>query len=399
MTDKLFQKDSYLFSFTATVVEITKRVEGYGIILNRTAFYPESGGQLADKGTLDGIPVEDVQKEGEESIIHFCHSWNVKEGDSIKGVVDSEFRLGNMRRHTGQHILSGSFLNIADARTVSAHLGAVESTIEIDTDKLTDEQIRLIEADANRIIMRNDPIEIGFVEKAKLSELKVRKIPDREGVFRIVKIGEHDNTACGGTHCHVTGEVGMVKIISKEKIREHYRFTFLAGLDALEDYRLKNDITGKLSVLLTCHYTDLPETVEKLNNNNIKSRREIGRLNRELQPYEAEKLRENAREYGNTKVISGHYHDYNPKAMKNLALYLGEFDNSLNILVDNDRMIISVAENVSIKAGDLAKLFISEFGGKGGGNKTLAQIGRIPTEELKNNIMKFIDMIGDKLDG
>jgi len=397
MTKKLYQDNSYLFEFESEVAEVTRDKGGFRIGLRETAFYPESGGQLYDFGTLDGFEVINVQKTEDEEVVHFCREWKAEVGEKVSGKIDAPRRLENMRKHTGQHILSGAFLRHAGAATVSAHLGEVESTIEIETDKLTEEQVRIAELEANRVVMQNVPVEIGYYNREQLQEMKVRKIPDREGIFRIVKIGEHDQTACGGTHCRSTGEVGMIKIIASENIRGHQRFTFLTGEAALADYALRGDVTSRLSVTLTCHVRDLSNSIEGLLEENKRLRFEVGRLNKELMPVEAEKLIKKAVTAERFRIIHGSYPDSDMQTLKNLALYLTEADGNFIILSERDKIIIAVSPDIPIKAGEAAKLFCEKFGGKGGGNPAIAQVGRIPSDKLNEYIEGFIEIIRDEI--
>lgn len=397
MKRKLYQDDSYLFEFEAKVTSVKKADGKYIIRLDQTAFYPESGGQLSDRGTLDGRKVVDVQKTEDEDVVHYCREWSASVGQTVKGIVDSGFRLANMRKHTGQHILSGAFLKTAGTATVSAHLGEKEATIEIDTDSLTETQIRDAELYANRIVISNQPVGIEYFDQEELKNIKVRKIPDREGTFRIVRIGDHDQTACGGTHLRATGEVGMIKIISVEKIRGHQRFTFLTGDGAVNDYWEKNEVANQLAAMNTCHFRDLPGIVEKLSEQNTELRREVGRLNREMMPYEAERLLGNAISAGGLTIVVGRFQDYDSRAMKELALYLAESENRINVLADRDRLLITVSENVTFKAGSLAKLFTGKFEGKGGGNPTIAQVGRIPSDKMEKYLNEFLSLIREEI--
>ena len=238
MTEKYYLDDSYLFEFTGRIRDIRKKDAGYEIILDATAFYPESGGQLCDTGHLDARQVINVFENDAGDIVHVCLDWSAPVDSEVTGRIDRERRLDNMRKHTGQHILTQSLIQTVKAKTVSSHLGDEESTIELSIDSITDDDIFESEKLANDTVMQNLPVKISYHERSELEKLGVRKIPERQGRYRIVQVGDFDCTACGGTHCRRTGEVGPIKIISQEKIRGHIRVTFLTGRQAIIDYHL-----------------------------------------------------------------------------------------------------------------------------------------------------------------
>jgi alanyl-tRNA synthetase len=243
---RLYYNDSYLFEFESVVETVLKR-EYYEIILRESAFYPESGGQLFDTGSLNDFKVTSVYVNENDEVVHCCEKWSGVSGQKVFGRINRERRLDNMRKHTGQHILSQAFLRIASAETVGAHLGEIESTIELDSPELAESNLKAIEFLANDIIMRNLPVVISYHDFNELGELGVRRIPERQGEYRLVGISDFELTACGGTHCAFTGEIGLLKIVAQEKIRSHSRITFLCGHHSVNDSYLKNKVINKLT--------------------------------------------------------------------------------------------------------------------------------------------------------
>ncbi|UCD16346.1 MAG: alanyl-tRNA editing protein, partial [Candidatus Zixiibacteriota bacterium] len=194
MTRKLYLDNAYRFSFESGVIAVHESESGFEVILDTTAFYPESGGQLFDLGTLDGAAVFNVVENDRGEVIHLVDRWDAAIGQTVRGEIDHVRRLDNMRKHTGQHILSRAFIETACADTVSAHLGQSESTIELSAEAIGPNEIEDAESLANEIVWQNLPVKIAYCEREKLKHLPVRKIPEREGHYRIIQVGEFDYT-------------------------------------------------------------------------------------------------------------------------------------------------------------------------------------------------------------
>jgi len=397
MSDRLYQNDAYLFEFEAIVKSIENKNSHFEVILDKSAFYPESGGQNFDTGTLDGKPVIGVYSNENDLVVHHCENWEAEVGQKVIGTIDKDRRIGNMRKHTGQHILSQAFLRIASADTVGAHLGDTESTIELDTLRLTEDDLKAVEEKTNDIIMQNLPITISYNEYDKLSELGVRRIPKRQGTFRLVGIGDFELTACGGTHCANTGEIGLLKIVSMETIRKHTRITFLCGFDLLRDYYQKHAVLEKLANRFTCHYSGLENSINKLADYNSNLKKEIGSLRKELMPYQMQKLKDKAIDLSGIKLISEQYSDYEFTTLKDMALNITKDFESIVLFSTEDKLIISVSDGIKYNASLLTKLFIKHFGGRGGGNPVIAQIGGIATDDMDLTLSKFTDLIKEKI--
>ncbi len=398
MSERLYYNNSYLFEFEAVVESVVKQDSYYEIILDKSAFYPESGGQNFDTGTLDNKKVIGVYIGDNDQVVHHCEKWDAEKGQKIIGKIDKERRMASMRKHTGQHILSQAFLRVASADTVGAHLGDTESTIELATLNLSNEILRDTELMTNDIIMQNLPVKISYNEYEKLAELGVRRIPDRRGKFRLVGIGDFELTACGGTHCAFTGEIGLLKIVGLEKIRNHTRITFLCGHDAARDYYQKNEVIEKLTNRFTCNFGNLENSIIKITDYNEYLKKEVGRLQKELLPYQLQKLKENAIEISGIKIIYKIYSNYDFKSLKDLALSITKAFKSIVLFYVDDKLIISVSDGIEYNASYLTKLFIEHFGGRGGGNPVIAQVGGFPVENIDSKMEEFTELIRKEFD-
>ncbi|HDL04439.1 MAG: hypothetical protein DRP46_11660 [Candidatus Zixiibacteriota bacterium] len=400
MTERLYYNDSYLLDFKSSVESVRKIDRGFEIVLKESAFYPDSGGQLHDTGTLDGEKVIDVYTgEDNGEVVHVLENWKADAGATVRGLIDKARRYENMRKHTGQHILSRAFIEVAGADTVSAHLGETESTIELSRAELNDDVIYDAERLANRIVLENHPIRIDYLTRDELKNLPIRKIPELEGKFRIIRVGEFDYTACGGTHCRHSAEVGIIKVVALEKLRGHLRVTFLCGLQALEDYAAKHNAVTALSNRFTCHFNDLESVVMKLTDQNSALRKEITSLQKKLMPFEVERLKENNDEIHGVRIVIQSYDDQDPKDLKDLAMQVTRAYDSVAILASQDKLFISVSEGLPTNAKKLAALIMEKFAGKGGGSPAFAQIGGIPMDRRDEYLRSLVKLIREELSG
>ena len=239
-SQRLYYDDSYTTRFQTTV-ETGGEWEGRPAVeLAATYFYPESGGQLGDRGTLETTEVLDVQSDEQGRVWHLV-GVPLEPGQSVSAEVAWSRRFDFMQQHTGQHVLSAAFERMADAATLSSHLGAERNSIEIALADATWERVRDIETAANRVLWEDRPVECHWVEDTDLARFDLRKPPPRDragsqGRIRIVQIPDWDTSACGGTHTRRTGEVGAIKVLRWEKVRGNVRFEFVCGSRALEDH-------------------------------------------------------------------------------------------------------------------------------------------------------------------
>ena len=237
---RLYYDDSYTTRFTARLTAAGEHRGRRAFELETTYFYPESGGQEADRGTLGGTPVVDVQAGEDGRVWHV-----VQAGDTLAGEVEAEIdwarRFDHMQQHTGQHILSAAFERVLSAPTVSSHLGEETSNIEVTAADADWRRVGALEEAANRIVWEDRAVERHWVDAEGVKRFALRKPPAVSGPVRIVEIPEWDISACGGTHTRHTGEVGIIKIVRWEKVRGNLRFEFLCGGRALRDFAWRTE--------------------------------------------------------------------------------------------------------------------------------------------------------------
>ena len=260
---KLFYENIHLTDFSATVASCEPAADGkqYAILLDATAFFPEEGGQSADKGTLNGLPVLDVQIKND--LIYHYISEPLAVGSTVTGHVDWEQRFDFMQQHSGEHIVSGLVHSRFGYNNVGFHLSNNEVTLDFNGE-LTPEDLREIEFRANEVIYQNLPVEITYPSKAELDSLSYRSKIEIEGQVRIVTIPGVDVCACCAPHVETTGAIGMIKITSCQSHRGGVRLTILCGKRALLDYNKKQDSVSAVSVALSAKQDLIADAVLKL---------------------------------------------------------------------------------------------------------------------------------------
>ena len=285
MTERLYYTDAYLRTFTARVTAAEPR----RVVLDRTAFYPTSGGQPNDTGTLAGVPVTDVIDDGRD-IIHILAeeggAGTPSPGGEVQGALDWNRRFDHMQQHTAQHVLSAVFARVLGAETVSVHLGG-SSTIDLAAAALSAEDAGRVEDEANQIVFDNRPVTVRFVDENEVVALGLRRPPKRTGMIRVVEVAGCDRSACGGTHVRGTGEIGPVLLRRWERSRGHLRVEFLSGWRALADYRWKHALVSEWSSRLTVGERDLAGALERLAAGARDQERALGEARERLIVHEA----------------------------------------------------------------------------------------------------------------
>ncbi len=266
--EKIFYEDTCIINFEATVWECNKdeKNRGYWIVLDRTAFFPEEGGQAADNGTLNNLPLLDAQIKND--VIYHLVEQPLEIGSTVKGHVDWERRFDFMQQHSGEHILSGLIHNLYGYNNVGFHLGLTEVTMDFDG-VLDMEQIRELEAEANKIIWKNLPVLTSFPTKEELSQLEYRSKIEIETDVRIVEIPGVDVCACCAPHVAHTGEIGLLKVTGLQNHRGGVRINILCGSRALNDYSAKQESSTAISVLLSAKPEKIVDAVKKVQEDSL----------------------------------------------------------------------------------------------------------------------------------
>ena len=289
MTEKLFYNDVYKSEFSARVLSCNKNGDRYDVILDKTLFYPEGGGQPADNGTINGIKVFDVHEDGDD-IVHYI-SEPVEEGTEIKGVVDMERRVRLMQQHSGEHIVSGLVHEAFGYDNVGFHMGSDVITIDFNG-MLDEEQMAEIEAKVNQIIWENQEVEIFYPTEEELKNLDYRSKKELSGWVRIVRFPGADTCACCGTHVTRTGEIGMVKLLSVVKFREGVRMEMLSGKRVLDYLNMVNEQNRQISVKLSAKMDKTASAVARLQDENFALKGRVHALEEEFIVGEAAKWKE-----------------------------------------------------------------------------------------------------------
>ncbi len=384
MTERLYYNDPGRLEFEGTITEIGEADGRFFTVLDRSAFYPTSGGQLFDTGLLNQTKVVDVVETDDGTVRHITEEPVGKPGETVTGVVDVDRRRMHRQQHTAQHVISQAFIELYSFESVSVHLGEDYGAIELSAVSVSQEQLDRAEKRANEIIFADHPVEILFVDATEAAQLPLRKIPEREGTIRVIKIDAFDYSACGGTHCDSTAQVGLLKIVGMQKIRGHMLVNFLAGDQLLTDFSNRLEITNTLADRLTCHINDLVEKMQALDDENKSTRRELARLRKELLPSQAARLATNSWRAGSHTLVVARLDDMDAKLAGQLGTAIVEQTGGAAALLVEGRLILAVAPDKGLHAGNIIKVFAAQTGLRGGGGPSQAQVGGANPEQLAN---------------
>ena len=386
MGERSYYTDSYTSEFPARVVE-TQQTEGaFAVVLDRSYFYPTSGGQPNDTGTIDGIPVIDVQVRKEDgAILHMVES--LPQSEEVTAAIDWRRRFDHMQQHTGQHILSQAFIQTHGAQTIGFHLSDETATIDLDVNKIDQEAINKAEDLANRVVWQNRPVVVRWATRQEAEYLPLRKIPENGGEkLRLIDIVNFDLTACGGTHVARTGEVGLIKVIKTETRNKKVRIHFCCGGRALLQYRLVNNVVQALSSQLTTGTKELSASVSKIQESEKETRRTLKRLRNELSEVEAQQLLDSGRKEGKITLVV-HVLEGEADRVRSLASRLVENEGTIALLASTGERTQIVFGRADDAPGNMKELLQAAFDklgtGSGGGGDKFAQ-GIAPAADLES---------------
>lgn len=373
MTEKLFYRDSHLKEFTAEVLSCEKRDGHYEVELDRTAFFPEGGGQYADTGVLDEMQVCDVQeKDGRIFHIMKDRSERVSEyftsGRRVSGRIDWEERFMKMQQHTGEHIVSGLVHARFGYNNVGFHLGSEDCTMDFNG-AVTKEELQEIEQEANRAVWKNLPVQVLYPTEEELASMDYRSKIEIEGQIRIVVIPEYDVCACCAPHVNNTGEIGMIKLTGVQRYKGGVRVTMLCGVRALLDYEEKQKEARSVSAMLCARENEIAEAVEHLQKECADLKQEIGEKEKKLIQYRADMVPDEE------KAVCIFEDEFAGESMRHL----------MNRILEKDRVICAVFSGcerdgyryvIGSKVMDVRSLageFNKVFNGRGGGRPEMVQ--------------------------
>ena len=386
MTDRLYYLDPYLRAFDATIERVEPRGDLVVVTLDRTAFYPSSGGQPFDTGLLGASRVVDVVDEEDGSVVHVVEhagdagAPSLHAGASVHGEIDWPRRFDHMQQHTGQHVLSAAFDHLFNVRTVSFHLGAAVSTIDL-AREMSAAEIAAAEAEANRIVWEDRPVGIRFATAEEAAAMPLRKESARGGTLRLIDVEDFDLSACGGTHVARTGGIGVIAVASWERFKGGQRLSFLCGGRALSGYHALRDSVAGAVRLLSVLPAELPQTIERLQGEAKAQQRMLGGLQTELARYRAEELAGTADEVtvGSTARLVARALDADAQGLKALASAIVARPGYIVVLLSSSPppvvAVVARSADVDLSAQKVLAALHATFGGRGGGKPDLAQGG------------------------
>jgi alanyl-tRNA synthetase len=415
MADRLYYADSFLKTFDAQVVDIRllSRTGGetlWQVALDRTAFYPTSGGQPFDTGRLVAfsrsgaaleVPVVAVEEDEAGEVWHTMTK-PLAAATEVTGEIDWPRRLDHMQQHSAQHLLSAVCARELEARTVGFHLGAESSTVDLalglkdsettGADSLfpPERQLEGIERTVNELIAEDRPLCIRSVERAEAVEMlatgRLRKLPEREGAIRLIDIADYDLNACGGTHVRSTGQIGSVLLRSVERVKQALRVEFVAGLRAIAAARADYELLTRSSVSLSIGRASVPDAIGRLLSENKAAAKENQKMREELAAYHAVRLVVEDRVEDHLRVVRRSLPNYDADYIKILASnVVAAMPQTLALLASTQQepasVVMARSGDLDFNCGALLKPALADLGLRGGGSASLAQ-AQVPAAKL-----------------
>ena len=400
MANKLYLDNAYLQSCTSNVIE-RKEVNGKpAVILDRTIFYPTSGGQPHDTGTINNVAVIDVFEDKNGQIVHVLEK-PVADGQ-VACEINWQRRFDNMQQHTGQHILSQALLKVCKGDTLSFHLGDRSATIDIDQSGLSSEIIESVEQLANQTVFENRDVTGRIVDRDEIHQYPVRKLPTVQENIRILEIKDFDYSPCGGTHCSKTGEIGLIKIRHYENYKGGTRIHFVCGHRALQDYQGKTEILKQLTHAMSVAEADLPRNITKIKDDLKVLTRERDQLKKELLGYEAVSLFSEAKKHASIHLIKRIFNARHQKEIKWLAKNIvDQFPDTVILFgirsEDNAQLLFQCTENLNFDMSRLMQAACAMINGRGGGRLQQAQGGGPEIDKLEDALQWAEDQIIERI--
>lgn len=377
-TQRLYYSDPYTIEFTAQVIEIVRTDNGVAAVLDRTYFYPTSGGQPHDTGSLNGVPVLEVTvRESDGAVLHILQG-SIEPGP-VTGHIDWVRRFDHMQHHTGQHILSQAFERLAAADTVGFHMSPDSITIDLDRPSLSQATLDAVEDLANQVVTEDRPVRAWFPSERERVALNLRKVPEVEGKFRVVAIEDFDLCACGGTHVARTGEVGQIKILRTERRGDILRVEFRCGVRALRDYRFKNALLQQLAASLTTGIPEIPAVIARLRDENKALQRALRALQAQALVLEAEQLWQTGTRIGTITLVQAAFDGRDLAALRELAQRLIERPATVALCAsagEKGQLIAACSADLMLDMVTVLKRGLAMWGvERGGGRPSFAQGG------------------------
>lgn len=385
MTDRLYYHDSFLYNFDAEVQELPE-TERPAIILDRTAFYPTSGGQVHDTGWIvsgdQKLRVTEVADTEDGRIVHYLETplKDLQPGSRVHGQIDAARRRDHMQQHSGQHVLSAAFVRLFDMPTVSFHMADDYCSIDLDTPALAKTQVEEAERLANEVISENRAVDVRFVTRDEAGKLGLRKLPPAErDELRLIDIRDWDVSACGGTHVSQTGQIGCILLRKVEKVRQGYRVEFVAGKRAVATARRDFTALTETAAFFSAHIYDVPQQAAKALEEIKSLRKQREQSQEELAAAQAAAILGETSESGGRKAVLRTFSDREMNSLKLLAQKLTRLAPNVIALLGSTApqpsLVFAQSAGQPFDMGTLMKQIMAKFAGRGGGSKDMAQGG------------------------
>jgi alanyl-tRNA synthetase len=381
MTDRLYYTDAYRQRFDADVTVCAAAGDRFEVTLSATAFYPTSGGQPHDRGTLGGRRVVDVVDHDEGRLVHVVEG-PLEVGAHVDGAIDWPRRFDHMQQHTGQHVLSAAFERACQARTESFHLGAATATIDLQR-QVTAAEIAAAEGEANRVVWEDREVGVRFVSAEEAAALPLRKESGRAGTLRLVEIPDFDLSACGGTHVARTGGIGLIAVTGAEKFKGGTRVEFLCGGRALTRLRDWRDALAATNRLLSVSPAELAPAIGRLQGENKALARSARGFQEQLATHVATELVAAGERVDSRIVVARAIDGWDAAGLKAIAAGVAAHPGTAVALFSAASpalVVVARASDVAVDAAAVLKALLTRFGGKGGGKPDLAQGGGLTGE-------------------
>jgi alanyl-tRNA synthetase len=408
MTERLYYHDSFLYEFDAEVSglrAVSNSDLRSAVILDRTAFYPTSGGQIFDTGWIvpsdatERLRVAEVAETDDGQILHILgDAGSLHKSSRVHGLIDIDRRRDHMRQHSGQHVLSAAFVRLFDFPTVSFHMGVESCSIDLETKNLTNAQVEAAETLANEVVLENRAVGIRIVTREEASSLGLRKIPPGErDQLRLVEVCDFDLTACGGTHVSATGQIGSILLRKTEKTRQGWRVEFVCGQRAVGTARRDYMVLAESGGLLSSHIWEIPQQIKKLQEESRSSRKSREQLLEELADLYACQLLAATPAIDGRTIIVRTFSDRDLTFIKLLAQRLTRQSAGVVALLavapEPPALVFAQSSGQPFDMGKLMKEALARHGGRGGGSKDMAQGGPLQIEGLEATLAEIASQL------
>jgi alanyl-tRNA synthetase len=409
MTDRIYYKNSFLYDFVAALIERRTLPDGRtALVLDRTAFYPTSGGQVFDTGWLELEPLEgergqflpklhviDVLEDQAGEVLHVLESPDglTDSPTRVRGFIDVERRRDHMQQHSGQHVISAAFVELFQMPTVSFHMGDETCTIDLETKSISAEQIAQAERRSNQIIWEDRSVSMQLASEEEARSMGVRKIPAAEHEkLRLIEIKDFDLCACGGTHVKSTGQIGSILIRKTEKVKQGFRVEFVCGTRAISHARKDFETLTAAAALFSSHLWDVPVQVSKLMDENRTAAKQVHHTNEEVAELLAVQTISNAGVEEGIKLIVRLLPERDLAFTKLFAQKLTSQAGDCVVLLaagaGQPALVFAQSPGLPHDMGALMKQAMSLLGGRGGGSHDLAQ-GGVPDPARTQEALEF----------